>query len=41
VRRALLVAGVEVIARASKSKGERYRQTLLRSKPLLLPNRRL
>jgi hypothetical protein len=27
VRRALLVAGVEVIARASKSKGERYRQT--------------
>jgi len=27
VRRALLVAGVEVIARASKSKGERYTQT--------------
>ena len=27
VRRALLVSGLEVIARASKSKGERYRQT--------------
>lgn len=27
VRRAMLVAGTEVIARATKSKGERYRQT--------------
>ncbi|MDB5975125.1 MAG: hypothetical protein JWR07_1885 [Nevskia sp.] len=27
VRRAILVAGTEVISRASKSKGERYRQT--------------
>ena len=29
VRRGLMVAGTEVLARASKSKGERFRQTWL------------
>lgn len=38
VRRGLLVAGDEVIARASKSKGERFRQTWLCSVERIPPD---
>ncbi len=38
VRRALLVAGVEVIARGAKSKGERYKQTWVCSPTPIAPD---
>jgi len=38
IRRGLMVAGNEVIARASKSKGERYRQTWVCTVEPILPH---